>query len=137
MPIQTPTMHKVKNLQLRPHNSLPLLYLTFRPVGFSFLQTAINLIYHVQTRIIIPRRASLLHNLWNLQIIDILGAFYKSHKQSLTQMPSNMTMEWPSAWIIRLELKYQVSERSEVMCISALGVGWSNDSLPVPGAIAV
>jgi hypothetical protein len=99
VPRMTPHSLTKCALYMSPHSPL------------SPLQPTVNLINKILLRERIPVLAGLGHHQWNLSLGDISRPFHESHEEALRQMPANMTVKWPSAWIVGIELNNDVPKR--------------------------
>ena len=67
-------------------------------------QSTINLIHNIMCRIIIPIYTGLVHTLRNVPLLQQLRLFDRVNVQSRANMPRNVAMEWPDAWVIGIVL---------------------------------
>ena len=109
-------------------------------LNLPLLQPAINLIDNILCRIIIPINTDLIHTLRNVSQLQQLRLLDRVNIQSRANMPRNMAMERPDAWVIGVVLQNDVAGLSSCpwaddLHVAALGVLLVDDgAVPETGA---
>jgi len=81
-----------------------------------------------------PIVASLSKAGWNVDVQNIVRALHDVHIETTGYVPSNMAMEWPNSWVIRIKLDNGKSAtRDELLGVAAGGVARVHNC-PIPSA---
>ena len=85
-------------------------------------------------RVVRPVTTSLCHDGWNLCLCYKIRSLHDVDIETSADMPSDMAMEWPNAWVIGVKLDNKVAWSTgdrvvsgDELHISALRVAWIHD----------
>ena len=106
----------------------PFRTLRHQPPNLPLLQATINLIHNMIMSISIPINTKLIYTLRNLSLLQLLCLLHRINIQARANMPRDVAMERPDAWIIGLVLQDNEAwfgegdGLSEDLYVAALGV---------------